>query len=189
VPSLRYLKQNPFEIESIVGLDPDIRALSHARSESVVCGSALDLPFPDSSFDYVIMVSVLHHLVGGTIRECRRNWEQSLLEAERVCRPGGYIMLREGVAVCTRPFQQMVFLTTSGLARLDIGVHRLHIEKGEVLAFLTPADMLRLSKQSLRLELVKYSVEPRMGYSDFSGLMRVMWQWQTCSLTAILYRM
>jgi SAM-dependent methyltransferase len=184
---LRYLKQSTFNIGGVVGVDPDADALSHARTESVVCASALDLPFPNASFDNVIMVSVLHHLVGRTIVECRRNWEQAVLEAERVCRPGGYVMVSEGVAVRTRPFQQIIFLITSSLARLGIGVQRLHIERGEVLAFLTPFDMLHLSNAVVdgASSLVQYTEEFRSG-DEFSGILRMFWQWQTCRITAIL---
>jgi SAM-dependent methyltransferase len=186
---LRYLKQNVLNIERVVGVDPDTEALSHARTESVVCGSALDLPFPDASFDNVIMVSVLHHLVGRKISECRRNWERAVSEAERVCRPGGYVMLREGIAVRIRLFQQMIFLITSGLARLGIGINRLHIERGEVLAFLTPSDMSHLSNTVVGRgsSLVQYTKEFRSG-NEFAGILRLLWQWQTCRITAILQR-
>jgi SAM-dependent methyltransferase len=186
---LHYLKQNMPNIRGVVGVDPDTEALSHARTESVVCGSALDLPFSDASFDNVIMVSVLHHLVGRKISECRRNWERAVSEAERVCRPGGYVMLIEGVAVRTRPFQQMIFLITSSLARLGIGIQRLHIERDEVLAFLTPSDMLHLSNAVVGKvsSLVQYTEEFRSG-DEFSGVLRMLWQWQTCRITAILQR-
>jgi hypothetical protein len=98
-------------------------------------------------------------------------------------------MLKEGITVRTRLFQQMIFLITSSLARLGIGINRLHIERGEVLAFLTPSDMLHLSNAVVgrASSLVQYTNEFRSG-NEFAGILRLLWQWQTCRITAILQR-
>ena len=113
----------------------------------------------------------------------------ALQEAERVCRPGGYVMVRDQLAVRTRLLQRLIFFITSLLARHEIAVPRLHIASGEVLAFLTPGDMLSLctATPGRRSSVIQFSKESRPD-SEFSGIVRVLWKSQTCSLTAILQR-
>jgi SAM-dependent methyltransferase len=55
-----------------------------ARPEQVQQGSALDLPFPDASFNRVVSIGCLHHTgnLGGAVAEARR-----------VLRPGGELLL------------------------------------------------------------------------------------------------
>jgi SAM-dependent methyltransferase len=55
-----------------------------ARPEQVRQGSALDLPFPDASFDRVVSIGCLHH-TGDLAR--------AVAEARRVLRPGGKLVL------------------------------------------------------------------------------------------------
>lgn len=53
---------------------------------------ATALPFPDASFDYVVTLIMLHHVI---------DWETALSEAARVLRPGGkligYDLIGDGV--------------------------------------------------------------------------------------------
>lgn len=58
-------------------------------------GSALDLPEPDASFDGVIMVMLLHHLIGKSVRESVANITRSITEALRVLKPGGRLIVVE----------------------------------------------------------------------------------------------
>jgi SAM-dependent methyltransferase len=55
-----------------------------ARAEQVRQGSALDLPFPDRSFDRVVSIGCLHH-TGDLAR--------AVSEVRRVLRPGGELLL------------------------------------------------------------------------------------------------
>jgi SAM-dependent methyltransferase len=55
-----------------------------ARPEQVLQGSALELPFPDASFDRVVSIGCLHH-TGDLAR--------SIAEVRRVLRPGGELLL------------------------------------------------------------------------------------------------
>lgn len=181
---LQHLRENPGDVRRVVGLDPDIEALAHARTEAVVGGSAYCLPFSDDSFDRIVMVSVLHHLTGSTLSECQRNWSRVLVEAGRVCRPGGYVLVREGLAVRSRSLQEIIYHVTTTLARLRIGVGLLHIEAGEVLAFLTPNDMLCLADIAPQLALTENEIDPRRSH-EFGGPLGIIWRWKTCSLTAV----
>ncbi|MDB5349817.1 MAG: methylase involved in ubiquinone/menaquinone biosynthesis [Planctomycetota bacterium] len=75
------------EIATVVGLDPSPYALAHARREDVVLGSALNLPFPDASFDVTTSFDVLQHLPPGGDRV-------AAAEMLRVLRPGGLCVIR-----------------------------------------------------------------------------------------------
>ena len=74
------------------GIDFSIRAVSSCRelmgdSARFEVASAVDLPFPDGSFDYITAVHVLEHLT---------DEELSLAASEfrRVLRPGGFVFTR-----------------------------------------------------------------------------------------------
>jgi len=78
------------EIRSVVGLDPSVEALEHARQRHdmpLYCGSALSLPFEDESFDVVTCFDVLQHLP-------EAHDSQAVAEMRRVLRPGGVALIR-----------------------------------------------------------------------------------------------
>ncbi len=52
-------------------------------------GSALEIPFPDQTFDGVLLSMVLHHLTGESAAECQNNLKVALKEAHRVLKSGG----------------------------------------------------------------------------------------------------
>lgn len=187
---LRYLNQITDGDDLIVALDVDQDILLHAKSEPVSCGSATDLPFAEHSFDYVFMVSVLHHLVGPSLRDCRRNWTKALSDAVRVCRPGGYVLVSEGLAVRARIYQRLIFSATSWLSNHGRELPILHIEHGEVLAFLTPSDLLSLANSIPSAENVGIFRDPRQG-TEFDRLLspvvkKAIWSQQTFTLGAVL---
>lgn len=174
--------------EEIAGVDPDPEALAHASGNiSTERAIADELPFPDGSFDYVVMVSVLHHLVGRNLKECWENWRRSMDEALRVCKPGGVLLIREGLAVRNKLFQRMIFRITSFLSQRNKGVKRLRIDQGEVLAFLAPSDMQSLFDSMNGVDVLHFSRDQRLG-GEFSGITKRLWSAQTCSLTGICQR-
>lgn len=76
-------------VASCVGLDPNTGMIKQARTKhgddpkvTLQQASVLEIPFPDSSFDVVIMTQVLHHLTPDT-------HTTALSEIVRVLRPGG----------------------------------------------------------------------------------------------------
>lgn len=74
-----------------IGLDvarDGLQAARHAFSQTVLGGSAMDLPLPDRCVDAVITLDVLQHLPldGGDVR--------ALHEIRRVLRPGGVLFIR-----------------------------------------------------------------------------------------------
>jgi SAM-dependent methyltransferase len=58
-------------------------------------GSALGLPYADCTFDGVLMVMLIHHMVGKSVKETRRNMKAAIGEAFRVLSPGGKLIIVE----------------------------------------------------------------------------------------------
>jgi ubiquinone/menaquinone biosynthesis C-methylase UbiE len=75
----------------VIGLDPAHGLLRQARADGTpsVAGSALTLPFPDESIDFVYTVGVLHHLDGETAQR------EASAEVARVLKPGGAFIVHE----------------------------------------------------------------------------------------------
>ncbi len=67
------------------------RALESGRLE-LRHGSALDLPWPEASFDAVLVNQVLHHLPGEA-DDPFAGWKRALAEIARVLRPGGVVVV------------------------------------------------------------------------------------------------
>jgi SAM-dependent methyltransferase len=86
------------------GVDISPEAVSECVEQGLdaIVASAEDLPFPADSFDLVVSVTVLLHLPP-------ESQLRAASELERVCRPGGAVLLLEGTAsdpsphVWTRP--------------------------------------------------------------------------------------
>src|SRR5438105_2985848 len=101
-------------VGSIVALDLFLEDLHHTEdiptNAALKNGSALDIPEPEASFDGVLMVMLLHHLVGRTVRDCYQNARTAIAEALRVLRPGGKLVIVES---CVPPwfyaFERAVF--------------------------------------------------------------------------------
>ena len=101
-------------VDEIIGLDlflnklPD--SLEFPRNVIMVEGSGLQIPERLTSFDGVVIVMLLHHLIGKNPKESIENVEQCIKEALRVLRPGGKIVIVES---CVPPwfyqFEKIVF--------------------------------------------------------------------------------
>lgn len=73
----------------VVGVDVEEQRIEDAKARQIPCATffsfdGVDLPFASNSFDGVFMNEVLEHVV---------DERQSLAEAKRVIRPGGYLAL------------------------------------------------------------------------------------------------
>lgn len=75
----------------VIGVEPSVRSVVRARraGATVTAGSGLALPFLDRTFDFVVVIGVLHHLPGDAARR------QAFSEIHRVLRPGGTLLIHE----------------------------------------------------------------------------------------------
>ncbi|OGD78421.1 hypothetical protein A2368_01210 [Candidatus Collierbacteria bacterium RIFOXYB1_FULL_49_13] len=78
--------QTLFPSAKLLGLDTSAIAVKYtqARGHATSLGNALKLPFPKSSFDIVLLLDVIEHIKDDT---------QVLVEAKRVLKPGGQIIV------------------------------------------------------------------------------------------------
>ncbi len=85
-------------VPEILALDLFLDDIDTARYPSHItfkAGSALQIPESTESFDGVIMVMLLHHLVGNTVAESLINVNTSIQEAIRILKPGGKLIIVE----------------------------------------------------------------------------------------------
>jgi SAM-dependent methyltransferase len=110
-------------VKSIVALDLFLDKLppSHSFPVNVAprTGSALAIPEPDASFDGVLIVMLIHHLVGRTVEESLANVRLAVREAFRVLRPGGKLVIIEScVPAWFYAFERLVFPVASRVIEL-----------------------------------------------------------------------
>ncbi len=90
-----------FGASEVHGLDPDPLMVAAARQHLARCGAfaqgapmqiwqgkATEILAADESYDTVLCLQVLHHVV---------NWRQAVAEVARVLRPGGQLLLAESL--------------------------------------------------------------------------------------------
>jgi len=112
-------------IGEIIGLDLFLDNLSgdirFPPNVKMVQGSALDIPRDLRDFDGVVMVMLVHHLVGKTIKDCIANTRLMLSEARRVLRPGGKLIIMEScVPTWFFNFEKVVFVPATFLIEKTI---------------------------------------------------------------------
>ena len=86
------------------------------------------LPFPDAHFDAVFSNTLLHHLP---------NPRPLLVEAWRVLRPGGALLIRDLLRPATQQQLDALVATHTG----DATPHQQHLFRASLLAALTPAEL------------------------------------------------
>jgi SAM-dependent methyltransferase len=81
-------------------------------------GSLLDLPFPDRSFDCVLMQNVFHHVTGATAAENHRNMRRGMREVHRCLAPGGKaVMVESTVGRVFHALERLVYRPALALKR------------------------------------------------------------------------
>ena len=89
---------DPSLVKKITAIDLFLDSLDPKRYPPNVVlkqGDALALSDPDNSYDAVLFVMLIHHLVGKNYQETHENMDRCLKEAFRVLRPGGRLIIVE----------------------------------------------------------------------------------------------
>src|SRR5439155_5787248 len=83
--------------EQIVGVDLFLDGRASGLDEHITFrrGDAIALEEPDASYDVVLEISLLHHLVGTDHESAVANIRQAVDEAHRVLEPGGRFVVME----------------------------------------------------------------------------------------------
>jgi SAM-dependent methyltransferase len=121
----------------VVALDlffKDLPADSFPPNVTPVTGSALEIPEEAGSFDTVLIVMLLHHLVGETAAQSLANVEIAIAEAFRVLRPGGKLVIVEScVPRWFYAFERVVFSAAGPiLDKLIAHPNTLQYPEGEI---------------------------------------------------------
>ncbi|HVS26535.1 MAG TPA: class I SAM-dependent methyltransferase [Burkholderiales bacterium] len=103
-----------FVVGHVIGLDLFLDQLPTdmqiPQNVTMETGDALNIPKADNSFDGVVMVMLLHHLVGNSVTQCTANLERAISEAFRVLHPGGKLVIVEScVPLWFYRFEKLVF--------------------------------------------------------------------------------
>lgn len=72
-----------------------LKALKKNSKTKFVKASVLDLPFPDDSFDVVILFNVAHHLSVPSLKESIKNIDTAFKEIKRVLKKEGFFLLSD----------------------------------------------------------------------------------------------
>lgn len=129
----------------------------------LIGGNALDLPFKDCSFEWVVVKNLLHHLVGRTRRESKAYARRAVEELTRVTKDGGYIIILDQYNR-HKLFSSVVFYLTLFFSVFGISFKSFGWGKNVIVSFLTPDETRNFLMESDNVEIV-YSKENRLSVS------------------------
>jgi len=119
----------------------------------LIGGNALDLPFGDRSFEWVVVKNLLHHLVGRTRRESKAYAKRAVEELMRVVKDGGYVIILEQYNR-HRLFSSVIFYLTLFFSVFGIGFKSFGWGKNVIVSFLSPDEIRNLLRESGKVEMV-----------------------------------
>ena len=104
----------------VVGLDPSFNSIRANGDVGLrVNGSAAAVPMGDASVDVIVCFYSIHHMVGSTMEETRRNVAQAFKEFGRVLKPEGALFIFEMTPIA--PFYALQRLLWNAIRRLAPG--------------------------------------------------------------------
>jgi ubiquinone/menaquinone biosynthesis C-methylase UbiE len=148
---------------TVLGVDASETAIERARAQSNLpanCSFAvadiLALPYPDASFDAVYTSQVLAHIPSAAA---------AVKELRRVCRPNGFVALREGDFYTTTMYPIIPELEKWKQASLEI------LERNNC----NPRAAMQLVEWALEAGFDESRIELSMGGIVYSGSQRKFW--------------
>ena len=126
-------------------------------------GNALNLPFKDCSFDWVVVKNLLHHLVGRTRRESKAFAKRAVEELTRVTKVGGYIIILDQYNR-HRLFSSVIFYLTLFFSVFGISFKSFGWGKNIIVSFLTPDETMNFLTGAGDVEIV-LNIENRLDVS------------------------
>lgn len=129
----------------------------------LIGGNALDLPFEDRSFEWVVVKNLLHHLVGRTRRESKAYAKRAVEELTRVTKDGGHIIILDQYNR-HRLFSSVIFYLTLFFSVFSISSKSFGWGKDVIVSFLTPDETRSFLTGAGDVEMV-FSKENRLDVS------------------------
>lgn len=101
---LRYVRHNS-PVTDVIGLDISRGMLDTGgpNPPTFLLATATDLPFTPSSFDFIRISDVLHHVVGSSRSASKRKAEAAIADALALLRPTGTLLIKEQYYEGPRP--------------------------------------------------------------------------------------
>ena len=109
----------------------------------LIGGNAIQLPFADNSFEYVISKNLFHHLVGRSRKASKKFAKMAGLEMNRVLEDGGYLMIIEEYHEY-KVFAGLIFYISLLFSIGNITWKYFDIRPKVVVSFLTPNEIRKL---------------------------------------------
>ncbi len=166
-------------LDDLCGIDISKRSLDEARKRvdcHTFAGSILDRTLAakiDKRYDFVIVSSVLHHLVGGTRGESRKNAVLAVSNALRLLNRGGFLIVGETTfrtsAAMTALFYIKRLTTRFSRDRIHIGGREYNIG-APVVSFYSNDQVIDIIKSAEGTEIVDVhisKIKPRLFWRLF----------------------
>ena len=116
-------------------------------------GNALHIPFKNSSFDWVVVINLLYHLVGRTRRKSKAYARRAIEELTRIVKDGGYIIILEQYNR-HRLFSSILFYLTLFFSVFGISFKSFGWGKNVIVSFLTPDEIKNFLTGTGNVEIV-----------------------------------
>lgn len=118
----------------------------HPKSHSII-GDVRSLPFKGEVFDIVVSNGLLHHLVGSSPGNCKRNIEASIREIRHVLNPRGILLIVE-LLVRNYLLSLFMFYVTFLCAKFGIEINSLDIHSKVTTFYLPEKDLKKILEEN-----------------------------------------